>query len=247
MTKACHFATALLAALTIGARAHAAVAIAVTTAPGAVYGLQVMSWRDIPFRTIVRQQYDYSCGSAALATLLRYHYGRNVGEAEIFKAMYEQGDQAKIRKVGFSLLDMKRYLQAEGILADGYRLTLEELISAPRPAIAVIKVGPYRHFVVIKGVSDHRILIGDPALGLKIYSLAQFQAMWDGVVFALHEGGGLQGAFNQASEWRPWASSTSAPAMTDDSLSRLTWAMPSLYQLAPVIQSVASVPLAGAP
>ncbi|RYF14189.1 MAG: peptidase C39, partial [Oxalobacteraceae bacterium] len=26
------------------------------------------------FETVVRQQYDFSCGSAALATLLRYHY-----------------------------------------------------------------------------------------------------------------------------------------------------------------------------
>ena len=34
---------------------------------GGSYTIGVTSWRDIPFRTVVRQQYDYSCGSAAVA------------------------------------------------------------------------------------------------------------------------------------------------------------------------------------
>ena len=33
---------------------------------GGAFDLQVVSYRDIPYRTVVRQQYDYSCGSAAL-------------------------------------------------------------------------------------------------------------------------------------------------------------------------------------
>ncbi len=235
---------AVLAGLTIacalGGAARCEISVDVT---GQTYGLHVMSWRDIPFRTIVRQQYDYSCGSAALATLLRYHYGRTVDEAQIFKAMYAKGDQAKIRKVGFSLLDMKHYLQDQGLQADGYKLTLKDLISAPRPAIAVIRIGPYRHFVVIKGVSDRRILVGDPALGLKIYSFEDFQAVWDGVVFAIHDEGSVKGLFNQASEWRPWAALQPGAALPDDSLSRLTWSEPPVYQVAPVMQSVATVPL----
>ena len=36
---------------------------------GSLYALdRVTTLRDMPFRTVVRQQYDYSCGSAALAT-----------------------------------------------------------------------------------------------------------------------------------------------------------------------------------
>lgn len=64
--------------------------------------ISVVSYRDIPFRTVVRQRYDFSCGSAALATLLRYHYDREVGEEQIFRAMYAAGDQDTIRRVGFS-------------------------------------------------------------------------------------------------------------------------------------------------
>src|SRR5208283_4171640 len=62
------------------------------------------------FRTTWHQQYDFSCGSAAVATLLSFHYGRPTNETTVFKAMFAAGDQARIQVQGFSLLDMKRYL-----------------------------------------------------------------------------------------------------------------------------------------
>src|SRR3954454_18291549 len=55
------------------------------------------------FRATVHQQYDFSCGSAALATLLTYHYGRPVTEQQVFQVMYQNGNQARIREVGFSM------------------------------------------------------------------------------------------------------------------------------------------------
>ncbi len=236
-----------LAALLGAAVTPAAWADTDVTAAGATYGLHVMSWRDIPFRTIVRQQFDYSCGSAALATLLRYHYGRAVTEADVFKDMYQRGDQAQIRRVGFSLLDMKHYLDHVGLRADGYRLTIDQLKIIGRPAIAVMKVGPYRHFVVIKGILADKVLVGDPALGLKTYTLNAFAAQWDGIVFAIHEDSKVKGAFNRVAEWRPWASAPVGPAMSDDTLSRLTWQMPPLYQLSLRLDTVASTPLPGSP
>src|SRR6202012_1915308 len=128
--------------------------------------VRVRTWRDVPFRTVVRQQYDYSCGSAALATLLHFHYGLEVNEAEIFKAMYKTGDQESIRKLGFSLLDMKRYVESIGLTADGYRASLDDVAKAGQPAITVITAGPYKHFVTIKGVDDDAVLVGDSARGL---------------------------------------------------------------------------------
>lgn len=235
-----------LAALAVLRPAPAAAEMDVTSS-GATYGLSVMSWRDIPFRTIVRQQYDYSCGSAALATLLRYHYDRPVSEAEVFRAMYARGDQAKIRKVGFSLLDMKHYLEEAGLKSDGYRLTIAELLRADRPTIAVMKIGPYRHFVVIKGVTADRILIGDPALGLKTYSIKEFAAQWDGIVFAIDAAGPAKATFNRIAEWKPWASAPVGSAMSDDSLSRLTWQAPPLYQLSLRVDQIAHIPLPGGP
>lgn len=154
---------------------------------GGYYTLNVVSYRDMPFRTVVRQQYDFSCGSAALATLLRYQYGQDVDEASIFKIMYDLGDKEAIRRHGFSLADMKNYLQSKGMRSDGYKLPLEKFALGHTPAIAVIRVRQYKHFVVIKSIRNGIILVGDPALGLKSYTLADFEAVWDGVVFIIHD------------------------------------------------------------
>jgi predicted double-glycine peptidase len=197
---------------------------------GETASVRVTSLRDMPFRTVVRQQYDYSCGSAALATLLRHHYGRAVDEAAIFRAMYAAGDQAKIRKVGFSLLDMKRYLAASQALpADGYRWTLSDLERARAPAIALIKVGAYRHFVVVKGVRHGKVLVGDPAQGLKLYALKEFQAVWDGVVFVARPSAAAA-TYDQTSEWGHFTLAPMRP-LSETALGSFTRELPPVFQV----------------
>jgi uncharacterized protein len=197
--------------------------------------VQVMTWRDIPFRTVVRQEHDFSCGSAALATLLTYHYGRTTTEAQAFAAMYAHGDQPTIQKVGFSMLDMKRYLAAEGLRADGFRMTLDELAQLRKPAIALITLGAYRHFVVIKGVEGDRVLVGDPAQGLRTYRRADFRRIWNGVAFGLHDGAAPgQPVFNLASEWAPWARAPMDQPYGWDTMTTLTSYQMPLYQVAPL-------------
>ncbi|MFZ4165697.1 C39 family peptidase [Brevundimonas sp. NPDC058933] len=190
--------------------------------------VSVVSYRDIPFRTVVRQRYDFSCGSAALATLLRYHYDREVGEEQIFRAMYAAGDQDTIRRVGFSLLDMKNFLETNGYHADGYRLTLENLASMNKPAIVMIDTAGYKHFVIFKGDDAGRVLIGDPALGLKIYTREEFVSMWNGIAFVLRE---PADNFNDAAEWKPWNRSRPEQALPNSSLAELTRELPPLYQV----------------
>ena len=188
----------------------------------------VISYRDLPFRTVVRQQYDFSCGSAALATLLRHHYGRDVAERDVFEAMFAIGDQAQIRQVGFSLLDMKGYLAAHGFESDGFRLTWDNLAASTSPAIVLVNHDGYRHFVVFKGIEGDRVLIGDPALGLKIYDRATFEAMWNGVAFMIRQTGER---LSDEGEWRPWATAPVTGALPPDSLASFTQQMPPLYQI----------------
>jgi predicted double-glycine peptidase len=208
---------------------------------GGNFSVPVRTLRDIPFRTVVRQQYDYSCGSAALATLLRYHYGRNVDEAQIFQAMYEAGDQAVIRKAGFSLLDMKKYLKSIGYDADGYRTQLADVARSGLPAVAVITVGTYRHFVVIKGVTGSHVLIGDPSYGLRKMPIADFQNSWNGIIFAINRQPGQQPAiFNSQAEWRPYTSPPLGPTVDRSSLTQVGTGLPVIYQ---VLQITALSPL----
>jgi predicted double-glycine peptidase len=68
----------------------------------------------------------------------------------------------------------------------------------------MINTGNYRHFVVVKGVADTHVLVGDPMLGLKTYKRADFEGMWNGVAFLIRENGG--GAkYNDPAEWQPFA------------------------------------------
>jgi uncharacterized protein len=227
----------LVAAALCGAGFGAEAQVRVPDAAGG-HRMTVTSYRDLPFRTVVRQQYDYSCGSAALATLLAYHYGRQVSEAEVFKAMYAAGEQETIKRYGFSLLDMQGYLTKLGYKSDGYKSSLDALAKTGAPAIAVITVASYRHFVVIKGVRPNEVLVGDPALGLKIYSRSDFQKVWDGVLFVVHGPPGA-GEFNRKSEWRKWASAPAAgplgSALSADSLSAFTRELPPIYQVTTAI------------
>lgn len=204
---------------------------------GGSFTVPVLSWREIPFRTVVRQQYDYSCGSAAVATLLVFHYGIQVRENEVFTAMYERGDQARIREVGFSMLDMRNYLETRGFQADGLRLSLDRLAELDVPTIALITHDNYRHFVVVKGVSDTEVLVGDPTFGLVRYTREDFQEVWNGVVLAIrHRPEGAQDPiFNQRGEWLPW----SVAPLGDDtpwaqSPSRVYQEMPEVYQITPL-------------
>jgi uncharacterized protein len=198
---------------------------------GETAAVPVTSLRDMPFRTVVRQQYDFSCGSAALATLLQHHYGRAVGEAEIFRAMYAAGDQAKIRKVGFSLLDMRRYLEStQGVKADGFRWSLADLERSQLPAIALIQVGSYRHFVVIKGVRAGKVLVGDPAQGLKLYPAEEFRRLWNGVVFVAQPAGGTTPAYDRQRDWAHFTLGPMDP-LSDTALASFTRDLPPIYQI----------------
>ncbi len=181
---------------------QAASALDVPAIGGSLFSVPVASMKQMRFQTTLRQQYDFSCGSAAVATLLTHHYGHPVSEAFVFQQMYAHGNQAKIRKEGFSLLDIKRFLAGQGFSADGFELPLQKLVDARLPAIVLVAEKGYHHFVVIKGVADGRILVGDPASGTRSLTRARFESIWSNrLLFVIH-GGARAPAFNRVADWR---------------------------------------------
>ena len=165
------------------------------------YTVRVMSLREAKFRRTVRQQYDFSCGSAALATLLSFQYADQVTEAQVFQYMYERGDQEKIQREGFSLLDIKLYLEAHGYRADGFETTLDKLAEVAVPAIVLISDGGYHHFVVVKGIRNGKVLVGDPAIGSRIIPRSEFERLWsNNIVFAITNRRD-RATFNSNDEW----------------------------------------------
>src|SRR3546814_5502098 len=97
-----------LGTVVVGAAFNAAVMSASLAGPAVIQGaggsfsVPVMSLKEKRWTTVVRQQYDFSCGSAAVATLLTYHYETPLAEAVVFEEMFVRGDQAKIQAEGRS-------------------------------------------------------------------------------------------------------------------------------------------------
>lgn len=145
---------------------------------GAILTKPVISMQERRYLNVVRQQYDFSCGAAALATILRYGYGVRIGEDTVLSGMMGVANPELVRTRGFSLLDMKQYLAELGYRGRGYRIDLERLGSIHVPTIVLMNVNGYNHFVVLKSVSDGYVHIADPALGNRRYPLAKFLASW---------------------------------------------------------------------
>ncbi|TZF89881.1 C39 family peptidase [Cognatilysobacter lacus] len=171
-------------------------------APGASYSVPVTSLKEARFKTTLKQNYDFSCGSAATATLLTFQYGHPVTEVDVFRDMFAKGDARKIRREGFSLLDMRRYLASQGFQADGFQLPLDKLAEEGLPAIVLLNDKGYRHFVVVKGLRGDRVLIGDPARGTRAMTRSDFERVWTSrVLFVVHNRREIA-QFNRPADWR---------------------------------------------
>jgi uncharacterized protein len=187
------------------------------------FKVHVVSMREARFQTIILQKYDYSCGSAALASLRTFHYDRPTTEEVVFKAMFATGDQEKIQKEGFSLLDMKVHLARQGLVADGYKMTLDRLAKLGVPVITLIDTGGYRHFVIIKGIREDDVVIGDPAQGVIVVPKAKFEPAWSGVVLVIrNEASRGKEHFNLAQDWRVRQKAPFGTALTRDSLANFS-------------------------
>ena len=143
----------------------------------------VRSLLEIRHAGVMIQNWDLSCGAAALGTLLRYEFGESVTEKEIARGLISRGEYiehpelVQIRE-GFSLLDLKRYVQTRGYRGLGFgKLDLNDLIERA-PIMVPINALGYNHFVIFRGIMGDRVLLADPAWGNRTMTLDKFQRMW---------------------------------------------------------------------
>lgn len=207
--------------LALGAPRAVAGSVDLPVQIGGAYSVPATSLREARYLSMVRQQYDFSCGSAALSTLLTYHYNTPVSEQTVFEEMYAQGEQEKIKQEGFSLLDMKRYLEKHGFEADGFEAPLDKLQSAGIPAIVLINDNGYNHFVVVKGIRDQRVLLGDPSGGSRVMSRARFESIWVNQILFVISSHADSARFNMNSEWRVTAQAPLANGINRSGLGQL--------------------------
>jgi hypothetical protein len=97
---------------------------------------------------------------------------------------------------------MKRYLDTKGFQSEGVEATLDQLASANIPAIALINENGYAHFVVIKGLRDNSVVLGDPAMGTRVLEREQFEQLWlNGILLVVRTSMDLA-RFNRDEDWR---------------------------------------------
>lgn len=173
--------------------------------PGAGGGhlrIPVKSFGEIKFGEVVKQKYDFSCGSAALASLLTHHYNMPITEATVFEEMFKYGDKEKVEKKGFSMLDMKNFLSRRGLNSDGYTLTIKDVAKLAMPSIALVNYNGYNHFVVVKGVADNKVLVGDPSIGMHIIDEDKFDKSSNGIFLFIRDYTEIaKASFNKKENW----------------------------------------------
>ncbi|HYD79556.1 MAG TPA: C39 family peptidase [Paucimonas sp.] len=154
--------------------------LAAAAAGPVAQSVEIEPFSELKYRNIVRQAYDYSCGSAALVTLLKHHIGIDVSEQQAMEGMLERGEKQKIiERRGFSLLDMKRYVASLDVDSAGFRAEVKDLLTLEHPAIVPIDYAGFKHFVVLRGVRDGLAFIADPSAGNIVIPIDEFGKLWD--------------------------------------------------------------------
>ena len=161
-----------------------ALALLLTTVPasGAERGA-VKSLLEMRRQGVVVQQWDISCGAAALATVLTYQLQDPVPEREIAIALMKRAEYLEnpllIRaRHGFSFNDLKGYVDSRGYEGIGYgNLNISHLVEFA-PIIVPVRFNGYNHFVVFRGLMGDRVLLADPAWGNRTMLLEKFDDAW---------------------------------------------------------------------
>ncbi len=159
----------------------------------------VMSMKALRDSGVIKQRLDFSCGAAALATVLRYGLGEKVTEREILADLsgLQSEEEKKIsRKKGFSLLDLQRVAQNRGYKAQGFRLDAGQLGRLGGPVIVFIEPRGYKHFAVLRGVRGGRVYLADPSRGNIRMPAYSFLESWvqdggKGIIFVVEPKTGL--------------------------------------------------------
>jgi predicted double-glycine peptidase len=117
-------------------------------------------------------------------------------------------------------------LNAHNFQGDGFELPLNKLLESGLPAIVLISEKSYQHFVVIKGMRDGRILLGDPSSGTRAISRNRFENLWvNRLLFVIHNRQD-QAKFNNNADWQvaprsPLGTAVDLGSLTSTTLTKL--------------------------
>ncbi|MDQ1340842.1 MAG: uncharacterized protein QG567_2000 [Campylobacterota bacterium] len=146
---------------------------------------KIKSWIEFKNENLIRQEYDYSCGSAALATIMRYFYDQNISEKIVLEDILVSkgiGSEAKqeLEEQDFALsfFDLARFAGNKNFKGIGLALDRDSLKELKLPVILFVKIRKNEHFTVYKGMDGRYVYLADPSFGNIAISHAKFDEMF---------------------------------------------------------------------
>ena len=152
----------------------------------------IQTWKELHEQHITMQQFDYSCGSAALATLLNSYFHDHVSEQEVLESIVgklNDAEKSRRKKDGLTLLDLKEFAEKRGYQAVGVKLQASVLPKLQGPILVYLETKEYRHFAILRGIREDRVFLADSVRGNIRMSLDAFMKQWPGIALVLGKSG----------------------------------------------------------
>ena len=153
---------------------------------------RLTSYQEMRYAKLVRQRFDFTCGAAALATLLNYFYGAHITEGmllEMLRKRYTAAQWKAKSNSGLSFEDLS-YLTAKlGYASAGARVGLAGLTRLKGPVIVHLRRDKFDHFSVLKGISGDRAFLADSIFGNERMRIENFLEIYTGAALAVWKEG----------------------------------------------------------
>lgn len=120
------------------------------------------------------QQSASDCGAACLAMLARY-WGKRLN-------LNRLRDLTNVSRSGASLRGLTTAAESIGFTTRPVKASLDKLAQQPLPAIVHWEG---KHYIVVYEITPKRVIVGDPAIGQRQLSHAEFKVGWTGYALLL--------------------------------------------------------------
>ena len=131
-----------------------------------------ITWQAIQKKNVVKQDIDYSCGSASLATILTYFYNQPTTESQVIRDL-------ALNKQMASFQDLANVSQKYGFIGKGIATNYDSLKKIKIPAIVYLNHNRTDHFSVLRAIDDTHVYLADPSWGNRTLTRKQFEKIWN--------------------------------------------------------------------
>lgn len=144
--------------------------------------LEITDRESLRFVYSEEQGYDSSCGLSTLVCLMATYWDVPASESALARDFLKEKLKAGDYTTNFA--DMKRILEAKGFKVAAYKMNLSQLSKAAEKyaPLLVHYAEPEGHFVLVLSVQEESVVVADPAQGLEMLALRDFEARWSGHV-----------------------------------------------------------------